>query len=175
VRAGSVAAGIIVALVLAVPAHAKTWQKTITTSYTLSASDSLEMARHVIESRLRMLAAGQAGHYVQGRETLVNNHYSSRIRVDVAAVVRLKNIREKRSLDPTGRMKLTMTALAIVDEAELKHRIAAIQRGSASGCSVKREQTRCSDNHNSYDSLADNPGSWNRKFEQDWNDFELSM
>lgn len=109
---------------------AKTWQQTITVKYVLGDGDSKTTARELALAQIKIKASNQAGSYIHTTNTLLNEQLSENIQVIGASMVMLSNITEQLTTK-NNHISLIVTALARIDESELKRRIVAMQHDKA--------------------------------------------
>ncbi|OUS02667.1 hypothetical protein A9Q81_08470 [Gammaproteobacteria bacterium 42_54_T18] len=109
---------------------AKVWQQTFTVEYALGDGDSKTTARELALAQIKIKASNKAGSYIHTTSTLVNDQLSENIQVIGASMVMLSGIKEHLTTK-NNRITLFVTALARIDESELKRRIAAMQRDKA--------------------------------------------
>jgi len=131
-------------LILLLPgfAYAGQWSRDYTVDYTFGDNDNRMSARQIALNKLRMLAAADAGKYIQGDEALVDNKYAHGIHMATAAIVSVNNIRESMRINAAGQSVLHLTATATVDDAVLKSRIASIQHDAALAHKLADEDAR---------------------------------
>ena len=109
---------------------AKVWQQIFTVEYALGDGDSKTTARELALEQIKIKASNKAGSYIHTTSTLVNEQLSENIQVIGASMVMLSNVKE-RLTTKSNRITLIVTALAQIDESELKRRIAAMQKDKA--------------------------------------------
>jgi len=110
------------------PANAGEWSHDYQVLYTLGDNDTRAEARSIALDKLRLLAAADAGKYIQGDERLENGKYSESIHMAAATIVSVSDIEESVSVNNAGQTVLHISASATVDDAELKKRIAILQK-----------------------------------------------
>jgi len=98
-----------------------------TIDYALGDNDSHASAREIALHKVRLLAIQKAGKYVQGDERLNQGQLSQNIRILGATVVSISDIKETYSIGEHNQSTLHLKATAVVDDAQLKKRIIAIQ------------------------------------------------
>ena len=106
---------------------AKVWQQTFTVEYVLGDGDSKTTARELALEQIKIKASNKAGSYIHTTNTLVNDQLSENIQVIGASMVMLSGITEYISTK-NNRITLAVTALARIDESELKRRIHTMQQ-----------------------------------------------
>ncbi len=109
---------------------AKIWQQAFTVEYALGDGDSKTTARELALAQIKIKASNKAGSYIHTTSTLVNDQLSENIQVVGASMVMLSGIKEHLTTK-SNRSTLIVTALARIDESELKRRIAAMQLDKA--------------------------------------------
>jgi len=109
---------------------ANVWQQTFTVEYALGDGDSKTTARELALEQIKIKASNKAGSYIHSTSTLVNEQFSENIQVIGASMVMLSGIQEHLTTN-NNRITLFVTALARIDESELKRRIDAMQRDKA--------------------------------------------
>jgi len=109
---------------------AKVWQQTFTVEYALGDGDSKTTARELALAQIKIKASNKAGSYIHTTSTLVNDQLSENIQVIGASMVMLSGIKEHLTTK-RNRSTLIVTALARIDESELKRRVAAMQLDKA--------------------------------------------
>lgn len=109
---------------------AKVWQQTFTVEYTLGDGDSKTTARELALEQIKIKASNKAGSYIHTTSTLKNEQFSENIQVIGASMVMLSGIKEHLTTK-SNRITLIVTALARIDESELKRRITAMQLDKA--------------------------------------------
>lgn len=113
-------------------------------SYSLGDNDSRTAARAIVLNRIRLLAASEAGHYVQGDERLDDDTYTSSVVMAGAAFVSIANEHEWMGVGVGGNPVMHMTAEATVDESDLRSRIDAIKRNSGLEKALAKAERRFS-------------------------------
>ena len=106
---------------------AKVWQQTFEVEYVLGDGDSKTTARELALEQIKIKASNKAGSYIHTTNTLVNDQLSENIQVISASMVMLSSITEHLTTK-SNRITLIVTALARIDESELKRRIDAMQQ-----------------------------------------------
>jgi len=134
----------IILFILLLPgfAHAGQWSREYSVDYTFGDNDNRAAARRIALNKLRMLAAADAGKYVQGDEVLMSNQYASSIHMATAAIIAINHVRESMSINTSGQSVLHITATAAVDDDVLKNRIASIQRDAALAHTLAKEDDK---------------------------------
>lgn len=109
---------------------ANVWQQTLTIEYALGDGDSKTTARELALEQIKIKASNKAGSYIHTTNILINEQLTENIQVIGASMVMLSNIKE-RLTTKSNRITLIVTAVARIDENELKRRIAAMQQDKA--------------------------------------------
>ncbi len=107
---------------------ASAWSKDYQTQYLLGDNDSRLSAKQNALAQIQLQAAQEAGTYIQGTTSLVNDQLEERINQVSAAIVAVAVISERFELSANGQQRLLLTARANVDESLLKQRVQAIQQ-----------------------------------------------
>ncbi len=116
----------LILLALSLNTFASTWSKTISVDYQLGDGDSKSTARELALQQIKLTASSKAGTYIQSNTTLNNNNLNEHIEVISASLIKLSNIKEV--LQAKGKsFILKVSAVATIDESELRSRIRAIQ------------------------------------------------
>jgi len=102
------------------------------TEYVLGDGETKAAARLVAIDQLKKAAATQAGSYVQSSTVLDNSKdLKESVEVLTASVVRLSDVKEQSTVNPTGQLVLRVSATATVDETELSRRVKAVREDRA--------------------------------------------
>lgn len=123
-------------------ANAEMWSKQYQVDYTLGDNDNRTDARKIAINKLRMLAAADAGKYIQGDEVLMNDKYAKGIHIATASIVSVKDIKETTTINNAGQSVLHLAATATVDGGVLKQRIVAIRKDAALAARLEDEDAR---------------------------------
>jgi len=121
---------------------AEPWSKQYHADYTLGDNDSRATARGIALDKLRLLAAADAGKYIQGDEVLVDDKYASGIHMATAAIISIRDVRELTTINEAGQTVLHLNATAMVDDSVLRKRISAIRNDADWAARLAEEDTR---------------------------------
>ena len=111
---------------------AKVWQQSFTVEYILGDGDSKTTARELALAQIKIKASNKAGTYIHTTNTLINDQLTENIQVIGASMVMLSDIKEHLDLaTQSNRITLIVTAVARIDESELKRRIVSMQQDKA--------------------------------------------
>jgi len=132
----------IILLIATTSANAERWSKQYHVDYTLGDNDNRTEARKIAINKLRMLAAADAGKYIQGDEVLVDDKYASGIHMATAAIVSIRDAKETTTINDAGQAVLHLTAMATVDDSVLKKRIDAIRKDAGLAARLADEDNR---------------------------------
>lgn len=117
----------VLVLLFIMPAAALGWLKEYSYDFPLSDNDSRNGARSQSVERIRLMAAEEAGTYIQGTTVLAGDKLEESITQIGAAIVGVAILHDELIMDGSGRQLLRVKARADVDESVLKGRIAALR------------------------------------------------
>lgn len=118
---------IAIAIFTASPAYAELWRGVVTEKYQLHSSESIDQAKQIITSKLRMKAAEQVGGYVIRTEQIKNDAYSDFIEIVGASQVELADIKHRIETDVSQNVIVYGEAKAAVDLEVIKERISYVK------------------------------------------------
>ncbi|WP_166255913.1 hypothetical protein [Marinobacter salicampi] len=113
------------------------WEKNVTVDYALGDADSRITAREAAYEALKVEAARSAKTYVQTTQTLKNDELSESIEVLGASMIKLQGVQEAFDGAKSRNGILTVAGTAVIDEGELKARVAQLQGSSEKAGSMK--------------------------------------
>lgn len=113
--------------ILSSTVSANVWQQPFTVKYVLGDGDSRSTARELALEQIKIKASNEAGNYIHTTNSLINDRLTENIQVIGASMVMLSDIQEQLS-SKNNRIILVVTALARIDESELKKRVLSMQQ-----------------------------------------------
>lgn len=104
----------------------------------MSETESWSRARELALDAMRTKASNAVGKIVESSETLRDDKLSEEIRTIGVSMVKLEDVRDTVKVDSSGRLILSVTANATIDDSELGRRAAAMRQDTDKTKAVRR-------------------------------------